>query len=174
MGEIRYTVAEARIGRVLVGRLLPGTDVMEGIKKICNEYGIKNGVVTTAIGSLHKAVFKYLIPNPELKMRAGYGEPYKLDGPIEFCSGMGLICQNEKGELVVHFHGVFNTSLRQGYEKVVPDYIYGGHFVEGENPVAATLDIMIVELKGVEMVRKYDEETEIPTKLDIKKTSEPE
>lgn len=167
MGEIRYKVAEAQIGRALVGRLLPGTDLIEGIKKICDEYGIKNGVVTTSIGSLHQAVFKYLVPNPKLKMRAGYGEPYVLDGPIEFCSGMGLICQDEKGELAVHFHGVFNTTIKQGYEKVVPDYIYGGHLEEGKNPVAATLDLMIVELKGVEIVRKYDEETELATRLDI-------
>jgi predicted DNA-binding protein with PD1-like motif len=150
-----------------VGRLLPGTDLIGGITKICEQYDIKTGVVTTAIGSLHKAVFKYLVPNPELKMRAGYSDPYEMDGPIEFCSGMGLICQNEKGETNVHFHGVFNTSIREGYEKVVPDYVYGGHVVEGKNPVAATLDLMILELKGVEIVRKYDEETEIPTKLDI-------
>lgn len=170
MNEIRYTVGEGQIGRILVGRLLPGTDLIEGIAKICNDYGIKNGVVSTAIGSLHKAVFKYLIPNPELKMGAGYGEPYELDGPIEFCSGMGLICQNEKGELIVHFHGVFNTSIKKGYVKVVPEYMYGGHMEPGKNPVAATLDLMIVEVKGVEMVRKYDEETEIATKLDIKET----
>lgn len=167
MNEIRYTVAEGQIGRVFIGRLLPGTDLIEGIEKICTDYDIKNGVVTTAIGSLQKAVFKYLIPNPKLKIGAGYGEPYELDGPIEFCSGMGLICQNENGDVNIHFHGVFNTSIKKGCEKVVPDYIYGGHIEAGKNPVAATLDIMIVEIKGVDVVRKYDEETEIATRLDI-------
>ena len=171
MSEIRYMVGEGRMGKVLVGRLLPGTDLIDGIAKICTDNGIKYGVVTTAIGSLHKAVFKYLIPNSELKMGAGYGDPYEMDGPIEFCSGMGLICPNEKGELIIHFHGVFNTSLQKGYKEVVPDVIYGGHMEPGENPVAATVDLMIVEVKGVEMIRKYDEETEIATKLDIKETS---
>ena len=103
-------------------------------------------------------------------MRTGYGEPYELNGPIEFCTGTGLICQNEKGKLAIHFHGVFNTSMKQG-EKVVPDYIYGGHLVEGKNPVAATLDLMIVELTGINIVRKYDEETEITTRLDIQTMS---
>jgi hypothetical protein len=34
------------------------------------------------------------------------------------------------------------------------------------------MDIMIIELKGVNITRKYDDETEIPTRLDYEKTED--
>ena len=34
---IRYQAASGKLGKVIIGRLLPGTDVIEGIEKICKE-----------------------------------------------------------------------------------------------------------------------------------------
>ena len=45
-------MAEGRLGRVVVLRLKPGTDVLLGLQAACEEAGISNGVIVSAIGSL--------------------------------------------------------------------------------------------------------------------------
>ncbi|MEM3382157.1 MAG: DNA-binding protein [Candidatus Bathyarchaeia archaeon] len=170
MSEVRYASGEGQIGRIIVARLLPGTDLMEGLNKICDQYNINNGVIVDCIGSLRKAVFKFLIPNPKLKLGSGYGEPYTLDGPIEFLGGQGIITQGEDGKRKIHLHGLVNrTSVEEG--KAKPDYVLGGDFgvPPGSNLVLATMDITIIEVKGLNIIRKYDTETEIATRLDFEK-----
>ena len=39
--------------------------------------------------------------------------------------------------------------------------VFGGHIVKGQCPVLTTVDVMIQEADGVEMVRAYDEETDL-------------
>jgi predicted DNA-binding protein with PD1-like motif len=170
MSEARIATGEGQIGRIIVGRLLPGTDLMEGLNKICDQYNIKNGVIVDCIGSLRKSVFKFLIPNPKLKLGSGYGDPYTLDGPIEFLGGQGIISQGEDGTRKIHLHGLVNrTSVEGGKPK--PDYVLGGDFgvPKGSNLVLATMDVTILEVKGLNIVRKMDAETEIPTRLDFEK-----
>jgi len=170
MSEVRFASGEGQISRIIVGRLLPGTDLMEGLQKICDQYNIKHGVIVDCIGSLRKAVFKFLIPNPKLKLGSGYGEPYVLDGPIEFLGGQGIITQGEDGTRKIHLHGLVNrTSVEDG--KAKPDYVLGGDFgvPSGSNLVLATMDVTIVEVKGLNIVRKMDAETEIATRLDFEK-----
>ena len=45
-------MAEGRLGRVVVLRLKPGTDVLLGLQEACEKAGINNGVILSAIGSL--------------------------------------------------------------------------------------------------------------------------
>lgn len=170
MSEVRIASGDGTIGRIIVGRLLPGTDLMEGLNKLCDQYSIKHGVIVDCIGSLRKAVFKFLIPNPKLKLGSGYGEPYTLDGPIEFLGGQGVITLGEDGARKIHLHGLVNrTSVEGGKPK--PDYVLGGDFgvPPGSNLVLATMDITIIEVNGLNITRKYDAETEIATKLDFEK-----
>lgn len=162
MSEIRYDAFEAEIGRVIPARLRPGTDLIEGIEKICKDFGVKNAYVCCSIGSLQKASFQYLIPKPQLKLKSGYGEPLEVPGPIEVTAGMGIVCHNEKGEMTTHLHAVFSD-----YVPTV-DHGYGGHIVKGKNPILATMDLLILEVKRVDITRKYDEETEIATNLEFK------
>ncbi len=168
--EVRYAGGEAQLGRIIVGRLLPGTDLYEGISKICDDYNIKHGIICECIGSLRQAVFKFLIPNEKLKLGSGYGEPYRLAGPIEFCGGMGIITLGEDGTRKIHFHGLFNQTRVEG-GKAKPDFILGGDFgvEKGQNRVLATMDVTILEIKGLNITRKYDSETEIATRLDFEK-----
>ncbi|MCW3975660.1 MAG: DUF296 domain-containing protein [Candidatus Bathyarchaeota archaeon] len=171
--EIRYAGSEAKFGRIIQARLKPGTDLMGGLHKICEDYRIKNGVITCCIGSLRRTAFKFLIPNEALKLGSAYGDPYEMDGPIEFLGGQGLICELEDGNRAIHLHGLLNrTSVENGKPK--PDFVIGGDFGVGtdKNPILATMDIMIMELKGVNITRKYDDETEIPTRLDYEKTED--
>jgi len=171
--EPRYSGSEAQIGRIIQARLKPGTDLIGGINKICDDYGIDNGIIAMAIGSMRQAVFKFLVKNEKTKLGSAYGEPYVLDGPIEFCGGQGLICKLEDGKRIIHFHGVFNKTKVEG-GKVIPDYLLGGDFGVGmdKNPILATMDLSIIEIKGVNITRKFDDETEIPTRLDYEKVEE--
>jgi len=152
LGEIRYTAARGELGKVVAARLLPETDIIEGIEKICEDYGIKYAFVGCSIGSLQKATFLYLVPKPEAKVKAGYTAPFELPGPIEFLGGLGLVCEGADGEKLTHFHGTVSDKL---------DHVYGGHLVKGQNPVLVTMDLIIIEVKGVKLLRKYDEETEL-------------
>jgi predicted DNA-binding protein with PD1-like motif len=40
--------------------------------------------------------------------------------------------------------------------------VYGGHFLENDNPVLATAEIFIQECSDVKMLRVQDEETGFP------------
>ena len=46
--------------------------------------------------------------------------------------------------------------------------MFGGHLVKGHNPTLTTVDLVVIEVSGVEMLRQYDEETDLtqfyPTK----------
>jgi predicted DNA-binding protein with PD1-like motif len=164
LSEIRYDAFEGQIGRLIPARLKPGADLIEGIEKICKDFGVKNAFVCCSIGSLQKAAFQYLISKPQLKLKTGYGEPLEIPGPIELVAGMGIVCHNEKGEMVTHLHAFF-SDYRPG-----PDHGYGGHIVKGKNPILATMDLLILEVKGVDITRKYDEETEIAVALEFKRS----
>lgn len=85
-------------------------------------------------------------------MGAGYGDVIKQEGPIEFLSGTGIITQTDKGVTELHFHGTMCD--KEGT-------VFGGHIVKGQCPVLTTVDVVIQEAKGVEMIRKYDEETDL-------------
>jgi hypothetical protein len=149
-GEIRYKSAPGQLGRVIAARLLPGTDIIEGIEKICADYGIDYAFVACSIGSLQKSTFMFAVPKPEAKIKIAYGEPFEIPGPIEFLGGQGVVCKNAKGETQTHFHGAISDKLQR---------IYGGHLLKGGNPSLATIDLIINEVKGMKLLRKYDEET---------------
>ena len=48
----QFHSAQGRMDRVIVARLLPGTDLLEGLQAVCEKHGLRNGVVISAIGSL--------------------------------------------------------------------------------------------------------------------------
>lgn len=39
--------------------------------------------------------------------------------------------------------------------------VFGGHIVKGHTPTLTTVDLIIMEIKDVEMLRVYDEETDL-------------
>ncbi len=129
-------------------RLRTGTDVLTGLKQACEANGIKHGVILAGIGSLRKMTYQVLTPKPETKMGAGYTDPQVVPGPVEIVNLQGVVFQSETGETLLHVHGTFSD--RDGK-------VYGGHVVAGENPVLATLDAVLAEVGGVNLVRRMDE-----------------
>lgn len=151
MVKIRVQAEEGNVTKCLPSRILPGTDLIQGIEALCKKYGISYGYVS-CIGSLQNASYRYLVKNSSVKMNVGYGDAIYKQGPIEFLNGTGFICLNENGEFDIHFHA---TMCDQN------GVVFGGHMVRGENLALTTLDVMIFEVANMQMIRKYDEETDL-------------
>jgi predicted DNA-binding protein with PD1-like motif len=149
MTEVRTIHANGRFGKVVPVRLRPGTDVMDGLKRVCEEQGIKHGAVLGGIGSLRQLSFQVLTPKPETKLGAGYTEPQVVPGPVEIVSLQGVIFQSEEGETLLHVHGTFSDQFGK---------VFAGHVVAGANPILATLDGVIAEMADVRLVRRMEPE----------------
>ena len=149
--EFGIEMAEGRISRVVPLRLRPGTDVLLGLTEAAKRAGIDNGVILSAIGSLNGA--KYCDP-VELPTKAGYGygEVLHLTGPIELLNAAGIICHDDKGEVNLHIHVTLGD--RHGGT-------HGGHLVEGTK-VLITVDVVMAEIEGMVMGRKWSDELEVP------------
>jgi predicted DNA-binding protein with PD1-like motif len=151
-GERRARYAVGQAGRVIVARLLPGTDLVATIGEICAEHDIRAGVVLGSLGTLQRARLLTVARVPTHKSGVGYSDPLLLEGPIEFINGQGIISELEDGTIFVHFHGtITDTEMR----------LYAGHFDPVGNPVLSTMDITIVETIGVHVRRELDPETEL-------------
>ena len=143
--------SQGNLSRVIMIRISPGSDIIEGIEKVCRQFDIESGVITCCIGSLQK--FSYLIAVPmETKTGTGYSDPNLLDGPLEFLCAQGMIGKEENGEIFTHLHGL--VSDKDGK-------VHGGHLIKGENQVLITCEIMISQIQGIKMIRTYDPKVEM-------------
>lgn len=148
--NVREHTKEAGIKRVIVGRIPRGEDLLTGIKEICSEYGIKNGYITNLLGSLDTGRFIYAIPEEKAQIGFVYSGNTDVDGPLELLAGQGLIGTEDSGELSIHLHMLVSDKYMR---------VFGGHFVEGGNRVAATAEIVIHEIENAQYKRQFDEQT---------------
>jgi predicted DNA-binding protein with PD1-like motif len=148
VGSQRFETAEATCGRVIVGRLLPGSDLIEGIEAICDKHKISYAAITFSYGSLASAGFKFLQVR-EAGARAVL-MPHSVDKRVEFLAGQGLVCDGEEGR-AIHLHGAVADETGA---------VTGGHFEKGQNPVYNNMDVTLIELKGVRLTRRWDPETQ--------------
>ena len=143
--------AKGCVDKVIAFRASPGEDVLGALEKVCVEHSISNGIILSAIGSLDGA--KFFTPVPlNNKAGAGYSDPIELVGPIELLNATGMITHKENGDPDFHVHCTFSNGKGTSY---------GGHLIQG-NTVLLTLDVVIGEIKGIDMVREFDEELEVP------------
>ena len=147
----QISAAEGRLGRVVVIRLAPGADLLNGMQTACVRYGIHNGVVISAIGSLACVRFCNVEALPEKKCGYGYGRVLALDDTIELTGAGGVICSDAEGNINLHVH--ISMSDKTGKA-------YGGHLVEGTR-VLMTADIVLGEIEGVSMLREYNEDMDV-------------
>ena len=143
--------AEGKLGRVVVVRLTPGTDLLGGIQAACEKYRIRNGVIISAIGSLDGVRFCDVEPLPEKKCGYGYGKVLSLDETIELTGAGGVICSDAAGNINLHIH--ISMSDKTGKA-------YGGHLVEGTK-VLMTADIVLGEIEGIALLREHDPEMDV-------------
>ena len=151
MENYNIEMAQGKLGRIIALRLTPGTEVRRGLTEAGMRAGIYNGVILSAIGSLDTPHFC----NPvELDTKAGYGygETLHLTGPIELTNASGIICHDDEGNTNLHVH--MTVTDRHGTA-------HGGHLVEGTK-VLLTTDVIIAEIEGLVMGRKFNEELGVP------------
>jgi hypothetical protein len=152
-------MAVGRSGKILIGRVLPGHDFIQGIEDAFRKAGFKSGNLISCVGSLKQASFIYIKPKPGGLMGAGYDAPTILEGPLELLTIQGPIIRDEDGEIFYHFHGTVMDKdakvwgghfFREG--TVMPD----GQKLPGGNPVLATIDFTILGHEGAKIARKMD------------------
>jgi predicted DNA-binding protein with PD1-like motif len=156
--------AVGRSGKILLGRVLPGHDFIQGIEDAFKRSEFKSGNLVSCVGSLKQASFIYIKPKPGGLMGVGYDAPTILEGPLELLSIQGPIVRDEDGEVYYHFHGTVMD--KEGR-------VWGGHFyragtvmpdgqkLAGGNPVLATIDFTIIGHEGARITRKLDPEWKI-------------
>lgn len=145
---IRFHDACGTTGKTVAVRLLPATDLLEGIEAACEQNHIKHAYVT-CFGSFQTCGYMYLVPKADAKVGAGYGDVLHKEGPIEFLNGTGVVCQNN-GSYDTHFHATMCDASGS---------VFGGHIVKGTTPALTTVDLIIFEIQDIEMLRVSDEET---------------
>jgi uncharacterized protein len=131
---------------IIIGSLAPGDDLINGIKKVCEAHKVTSGTMN-CIGSLSN------VSIIQLNYEEGhmfYSNPIHWDTPVELLSGHGVIGHDENGELDIHFHGVFVDTRKA---------LNGGHFLEGTNTVAITIEYTIYVIDEAQPVREFDEST---------------
>ena len=141
-----FSAAEGKMGRVIVLRLKPGMDLLDGIQAACERYQIHNGVILSAIGSLSCVRFCDVEALPEKQCGYGYGRVLELNDTIELTGASGVVCSDEEGNINLHVHICLSDKTGRAY---------GGHLVQGTK-VLMTADIVLGEIEGVSMLREYD------------------
>ncbi|WP_319477659.1 PPC domain-containing DNA-binding protein [Marispirochaeta aestuarii] len=124
------------LGRVVVLNLQRDEKVLESIRGQLAELGIKNAIITSAIGSLKKAVF-HRVTGFE---KSPVDEFVTLENPIELASLQGVVIDGEP-----HFHMVISDL----------GTTYTGH-LEEETTVVYLAEISLVEIKGLALKRVKD------------------
>ncbi|MBQ9330868.1 MAG: DNA-binding protein [Oscillibacter sp.] len=152
MEQFGIEMAQGSLKRVVALRLKPGTDVLLGLEEACKRAGISNGVILSGLGSLDGVRFCNPIYIPEKKAKYGYGEPTYLDEVIELTGLSGIICHDDEGVTNLHVHVTLSDKDGKAY---------GGHLVEGTK-VLLTVDVVVAEIEGLVMGRKFDSELEVP------------
>jgi predicted DNA-binding protein with PD1-like motif len=140
--------ALGKCGRFVPVRLKTHTDINDGLRAVCKESGIKYGAVY-GIGNVRQFTHQLLVPDSKAKHGVRLDEPQVIPGPLELNSLKGVIYQSERGETIVHLHGIFSDTEGK---------LVGGHLAESGNPVLGTVDAFIVELADAKLVSQMDED----------------
>ncbi len=131
---------EAKQGRVLVGRLATGSDLVAEIERLCAERSVLAATVEV-IGAVRRARFAYY-EQPEQRYR-------ELESQLhhEIVGFIGNISERE-GRPFLHAHATFADA---------EGATVGGHLLRGIEVFAA--EVVVRELRDVALVRLHDAET---------------
>lgn len=138
-----------RLGKIITRQLPTQSDLVKGIKQLCADNGIRYGAILTTVGSLRELGID--MPGPIRKDRSeAEMTEVVLPGPMQVLSLIGVIFENDRGEMDYHIHGSFLDAKGK---------ILGGHLLEGKNPILARMVVVIGELADVSLIEGFDEES---------------
>ncbi len=125
-------------GRVIVINLKRGELLLESIERELAAAGIKNVIITGAIGSLKKAVFHRVTGMD----REPVDEFVTIEKPLELASLQGLVVDGHP-----HFHMVVSDLEKS----------YTGHLEHGTE-VLYLVEISLLEVEGLNLLRVKDQD----------------
>jgi uncharacterized protein len=131
---------EASSGRILVGRLATGSDLVGEIEHQCAEQGVMAGEVSV-IGAVRRARYAYY-EQTEQRYRELASETHH-----EITGFVGNVSMRD-GRPFLHAHATFANA---------DGATVGGHLLAGIEVFAA--EVLIRELLDVALVRQHDAET---------------
>jgi uncharacterized protein len=160
--------AEGTGGRIIVFRVKPGFDIIEGIKKVCKYYDIKAGVISSIFGSLEKVTL--MVPMEGLSFPVVKNhDPNVIEiKNLNVASGCGLVNTLENGEITIHLH-IVAVILAEGLSGFSKYPATGGHVADyAPAPCLGTIEIAIEEAKGLKLIRKVDSDVGLPVTFPVK------
>jgi predicted DNA-binding protein with PD1-like motif len=134
---------EVQVGRIFIGKLDRGDDLLEALTRICVDKGVRLGRVE-AIGAVECARVGYY------DQRSREYRHFELSGELEILSFMGNVSLRE-GAPFIHAHTVFGDASGAAW---------GGHLAPGAKVFAC--EYVIQELLGDDLERSHDESTGLP------------
>ncbi|MFB0558512.1 MAG: PPC domain-containing DNA-binding protein [Candidatus Bathyarchaeia archaeon] len=147
-----YVMRSGYPERVVVARMRPGSDLLLSLQGIAEREGIAAGVILSGVGLLCEARLRNCKSLPgELPITDENRAFLSFRRPLEIVSLTGNIAMAE-GRPLVHAHVTLSYVQEGGIG------VMGGHLIEGCT-VFGFAEVSIIELEGVEMVKRFDEET---------------
>jgi predicted DNA-binding protein with PD1-like motif len=140
----------AKIGEVILSRLMPEEDLFTGLNKIAGDHGIERGVILSAIGSLKNVVFVNVRPKTGIPVKTEDMVQIEDAGPFELLSLEGnFFPSQEDGEPVIHLHAILGTSSGS---------VSGGHLIKAT--VFTTAEILLGSISGSSVYKAKSEVTQ--------------
>ena len=132
---------ESKVGKVVFARLSGGEDLLESITQLADRAGVSAGFFFL-IGTLEKANLGFF--------REGKYVTKEMVVPLEIASCSGNISIKE-GKVFAHAHVVVSDERGNAF---------GGHVMPG-CLVGITSELVLVEAKGINMLRRFDQKTKL-------------
>lgn len=151
----RYVSRAGTPARIIVSRILPGSDLLQAIQEIAAEEGMRSGIIVSAVGAMERVRLRNLKEVPEEYPITDANRAFgRVERTCEILTLSGDIYQVEGEEQPqVHAHGAFSF-VEDGKVTTV-----GGHLLAG-CIVVAFAEVYLMELTEIEMTKRFDEETQ--------------
>jgi len=152
MIDARITMASGKLGKIVVIRLAPGSDLLQSIEEVAHKEGITSGLILGGAASLTKVVLRNPRGYPKAFPITDEARIYtSLEGPLELLSISGNISLKEDGQTVVHAHVTVSSGCPESIA-------YGGHLVAGAI-IYSTGELVLAETERIELRRVFNRKT---------------
>lgn len=142
-----FVSSEGKPGRRIVARLMPDTELMEGIKEVLKKHHIQHANIV-GIGSLNSVTLRNPYPFLRKPVTPDQVDIKVINRPLELVSLNGQAITVD-GEMVIHLH--LTVSAEDGKT-------YSGHYMEN-GITNTTVELIIDEITDINVTRVYDEST---------------
>jgi len=132
---------ECSPGRRFLLKISPGEWLVEKLLAFAAESGVKNAIISSAVGSVTNVSFRGIKAGAKLPITDPRMNIHELDGPFEMLGLEGNIIPDEGGNNDWHLHIMMSRSTGE---------MLGGHLFDAQ--VFASCEIMVKEFSvaGVE------------------------